>query len=62
MTGQPGHEVFVKILGEVVGVSILAILADSNDDLGKVAVALMGGWLLVFIMSHDAFLKGIMHV
>lgn len=60
--GQPGHDVFVKILGEVIGVSVLAILADQNDDLGRVAVALMGGWLLIFIMTHDMFLKGLMHV
>lgn len=60
-TTQPGHDVFVKILGEVIGVSILAILADQNDDLGKVAVALMGGWLLIFLMSHDMFLKGLVN-
>lgn len=59
---QPGHDVFVTILGEVIGVSILAILADQNDDLGRVAVALMGGWLLIFVMTHDMFLKGLMHV
>lgn len=53
------HSVFVTILGEVIGVSILAIVADMNDDLGKVAVALMGGWLLIFLMTHDQFLKGL---
>jgi hypothetical protein len=60
-TVQPGHDVFVTILGEVIGVSILAILADQNEDLGRVAVALMGGWLLIFLMTHDMFLKGLVN-
>ena len=59
--GQPGHDVFVTILGEVIGVSILAIVADTNDEMGKVAVALMSGWLLIFLMTHDMFLKGLVN-
>ena len=58
---KAGHDVFVTILGELIGVSILAVIADTNEELGKVAVALMGGWLLVFLMTHDQFLKGIVN-
>lgn len=58
---QPGHDVFVVMLGELIGISILAIIADTNEELGKVAVALMGGWLLIFLMTHDTFLKGIVN-
>jgi hypothetical protein len=56
---QPGHDVFVVILGEVIGVALLAIVADMNDELGRIAVALMVGWLLIFLMTHDLFLKGL---
>jgi hypothetical protein len=49
MTEQPStHSVIVVTLAELIGVSILAIIADSSDTLGKVAVALMAGWLLIF--------------
>jgi hypothetical protein len=58
---QPGHDVFVVMLGEVIGVAILAIVADMNDNLGRVAVALMAGWLLIFLMTHDLFLKGLVN-
>jgi hypothetical protein len=49
---QSTHEIFVTILAEVIGVSLLAILADASDSLGKVAVALMAGWLLLFLISN----------
>lgn len=60
-SSPPGHDVFVTILGELIGVSILAVIADTNEEMGKVAVALMGGWLLIFLMTHDTFLKGIVN-
>lgn len=49
---QPGHDVFVTLLGEFIGVGILAVLADSSDNLGKIAVALMAGWFLVFVITQ----------
>jgi hypothetical protein len=49
---QLSHNVFVQILAEVIGVSLLAIIADASDALGKVAVALMAGWLLLFLMAN----------
>ena len=54
----PGHGVFVTILAEVIGVSILAIVADSSDSLGKIAVAIMAGWLLLFLINNAQSLSG----
>lgn len=58
-SNQPSssHDVFVVILAEVIGVSILAIIADASDALGKVAVAIMAGWLLIFLMSNASDLN-----
>lgn len=53
------HEVLVKLLGEFIGVAILAIVADSNDTLGKIAVALMLGWLLIFLITNADFLNAL---
>lgn len=50
-TASSGHEVFVKILGELIGIAILAALADMNDDLGKLIVVLMAAWLTIFVIS-----------
>lgn len=51
-TQQSSHGAFVTVLVEVIGVSLLAIVADASDALGKVAVAIMAGWLLLFLMSN----------
>lgn len=51
------HEVLVKLLGELVGVAILAIVADSSEQLGKIAVALMLSWLLVWVITNPALIQ-----
>lgn len=58
MTKQPTtHSLIVTTLAELIGVSILAIVADSSEVLGKVAVALMVGWLLIFLMGNAQWLS-----
>lgn len=54
------HSVFVTILGEVIGISILAIFADSSDGAGKAAVALMSAWLLVWLMLNAQTITSIL--
>lgn len=49
---QPGHDVFIVMLGEFVGVGILAVIANSSDNLGKIAVALMAGWFLIALITN----------
>jgi len=49
---QPGHSVFVTLIGEFIGVMLLAIFADSGEGPGKIAVAIMGAWFLVFLMVN----------
>jgi hypothetical protein len=53
------HDIFVTILAEVIGVSILAIVADTSNSLGKLAVALMAGWLLLFLISNATDLSNL---
>lgn len=45
------HGVIVETMIEVIAVSIVAIIADSSEGFGKVAVAVMIGWLLLWAMS-----------
>lgn len=51
------HSVLVTTLAELIGVSILAIAADSSDAIGKFAVAVMAGWLLIFVITNADFIK-----
>jgi hypothetical protein len=60
MTQQPTtHSLIVTTLAELIGVSILAILADTSDVVGKAAVALMAGWLLIFLISNATWLQSL---
>ena len=54
---QPGHDVFVVLLGEAIGIAIMAIVADINDNIGKIAVALMAAWLLIFLMTNGEWIS-----
>lgn len=60
MTKQPTtHSVLITTLAELIGVSVLAIAADTSDVIGKAAVALMFGWLLIFLMSNADWFSAI---
>lgn len=54
---QSSHNIYVGLIGELAGVAVLAILADMNDDLGKLLVALMAGWFLIFLMINASWLS-----
>lgn len=51
------HSLLVTTMAELIGISILAIVADVSDTAGKAAVALMAGWLLIFLMGNAAWLQ-----
>lgn len=46
------HGVFTALAGEIIGVSLLAVFADLNDDLGHALVAVMIGWFLMFLIIN----------
>jgi hypothetical protein len=60
MTSQPSaHSVVITALAELIGISILAIFADTSDAIGKAAVAIMAGWLLIFLITNASWLQGL---
>jgi hypothetical protein len=60
MTKQPtAHSVFVTALAELIGISVVAIFADMSDSVGKAAVAIMAGWLLIFLISNAEWLQSL---
>lgn len=58
-TSTPQHQIFVKIAGELIGISILAVFADMNDDLGSIMVMLMIGWFVLFLMINATDISGV---
>lgn len=54
-----GHAEFVKFAGELIGVTVLVIFADMSEDIGKIAVVLMSGWFLIFLITNATELQGL---
>ena len=46
------HGTYVGILGELIGIAVLAIFADMNENVGKIAVTVMVGWFVIFLMIN----------
>lgn len=59
MASTPQHQIFVKIAGELIGISVLAVFADMNDDVGSVMVALMVGWFILFLITNATDISGV---
>lgn len=53
------HDELLVVMAEVIGVSLLAIFADSSDSFGRVAVAIMAAWFLLFLISNAAWLQSL---
>ena len=53
------HTIFVKLIGEIIAVALMALLADLNDGLGKVLSMIMVGWLFVWLMLNAKQIQGL---
>lgn len=56
-TPQSSHNAYVTIIFELIGISLLAVLADMNEELGKLLMVMMIGWLLFFLIIHATWLS-----
>jgi len=50
------HDVIVRMSFELVGVSLMAIAADTNETLGTLLLILMLSFAFYFLMAHGATL------
>jgi hypothetical protein len=53
---QPGYDIVVTTAIELVGVGLLALLAGTNDNLGRIIIIIMAGWMLLWAMAHTGML------
>lgn len=56
---ETAHQLFMTFAGETIGVLIIAVFADLNDDLGRVLMVIMIGWFLLFLMINATTLSGL---
>jgi hypothetical protein len=58
-SGENEHSIFVTIVAELIGISIIAIAADLNEGLGQVLMWIMIGWLLVWLILNASELQNL---
>lgn len=55
---QQGHDVVTTTIVSVIGITVFAVLAGMNDDMGTVMVVIMWGIVLGwFLLNADAFTR-----
>lgn len=55
-SNQPGYDIVATTAFELVGVGLLALLAGTNDNLGRVIIVIMAGWIVLWLLSHTTTL------
>jgi hypothetical protein len=55
---QAGHSIVATTAVELIGVALLAILAGMSDDMGKVMLILMWGFVLGWFLLHTSQFAG----
>lgn len=55
---QPGRSLVTTTAVELVGVALLAILAGMSDDMGKLMLILMWGFVLGWFLLHTQQFAG----
>ena len=54
---QPGFDIIVTTAVELVGVGLLALLAETSNDVGTIIVVFMVGILIIWLITHTAQLQ-----
>lgn len=54
---QPGYDIVVTTAFELIGVGLLALLAGVSDQMGKIVVIVMSGFLIAWLMANTGLLE-----
>lgn len=57
MANQPGRDVVTVTLVSLLAVALFTVLAGMSDDMGKLMVVLMSGFLLGWMFLHATELQ-----
>jgi hypothetical protein len=56
---NPGHATVVTLTLEIVGVGIMAAIAETGPKAGKLMVTLMGGFMLMWFLINANYFASI---
>jgi uncharacterized membrane protein len=57
-TRTPGHDIVVTTAFELIGVSLLALLAGTSKQMGTIVIIVMVGFLLGWLLFNSGTLEG----
>lgn len=55
---QPGYDIVTATAVQLVGVGLLALLADTSDNMGKIVVIVMAGFMIGWAIANTGWLTG----
>jgi hypothetical protein len=55
---QPGHDIVVTTAFELIGISLLALLAGTSKQMGNIVIIVMVGFLLGWLLFNSGTLEG----
>jgi hypothetical protein len=55
---QLGHDIVVTTSFELIGISLLALLAGTSKQMGNIVIIVMGGFLLGWLLFNSGTLEG----
>lgn len=53
----PQHDALISLFVQLLGVGAFALIAGTSDEMGKIVVILMAGFMVVWAISHADLLK-----
>lgn len=54
---QPGYDVVVTTAFELIGIGLLALLAGVSDNMGKIVIIVMSGFLIGWLLLNTGVLE-----
>jgi len=59
-TNQPGHDIVVTSAFSLIGVALLALLANAGPKIGKVVIILMVGFAIGWALINSGWMEKIL--
>lgn len=57
---KTGHGIVMSLTIELIGIGIMAAIADSTSPaIGRMMVALMAGWFLIWFLTNSSYFNSI---
>lgn len=53
----PQHDALISLLVQFLGVGAFALIAGTSDEMGRIVVILMAGFMIVWALSHTDLLQ-----